>query len=136
MYWTMGNGESKYKTVNFDNVKQNDYILIHVMDEKDQSVLIKKTQTIENEVKLLNSLLSESKQGKTNIIIYGKNTDDFAVLVKRYNQLVSLGFNAYIYFGGLFEWLLLQEIYGVAEFPIENAGNSTIDLLKFAPTKK
>lgn len=131
----MGNGESKIKTVNFDNVKQDNYILIHVMDEKDQSVLIKKTQTIENEVKLLNSLLSESKQGKTNIIIYGKNTDDFAVLVKRYNQLVGLGFNAYVYFGGLFEWLLLQEIYGVAEFPIENTGNFTIDLLKFAPTK-
>ena len=32
---------------------------------------------------------------------------------KKYEQLLSLGFyNVFIYNGGLFEWLLLQDIYG------------------------
>ena len=38
--------------------------------------------------------------------------------MKKYEQLVGLGFiNVYIYPGGLFEWLLLQDIYGSDDFP-------------------
>ena len=34
-------------------------------------------------------------------------------IIKKYNQLIKLNFtNVYIYPGGLFEWLLLQDIYG------------------------
>jgi len=131
----MGNAESHIKTVNFDNVKYDKHMLIHVMDEKDQSVLINGTLTIEDEIETLNSVLSASKQGETRIIIYGKNTDDYAKLVKRYNQLRGLGFNAFVYFGGIFEWLLLQEIYGISEFPIEKREITSIDVLKYAPAK-
>ena len=47
----------------------------------------------------------------------------------KYNQLKKLGFvNVYIYFGGLFEWLLLREIYGNTNFKI--IGN-TNDILKY-----
>jgi len=56
-------------------------------------------------------------------------------VVKRYNQLRQLGFNAFVYLGGIFEWLLLQEVYGISEFPIENRGFSKVDVLKFAPTR-
>jgi len=132
----MGNTESRIKTVNYDNIKHNKSLLIHVMDETEQSCVIKGTLSIENEVKTINSLLSSSKQGQTDIIIYGRNTDDFPKIIKRYNQLVGLGFNAYVYFGGLFEWLLLQEIYGSSEFPIENRTESIIDLLKYSPEKR
>lgn len=131
----MGNAESHIKTVNFDNVKYDKNILIHVMEEKDQSLLIKGTLTIEDEIKTLNSVLSASKQGKTRIIIYGKNTDDYVKVMRRYKQLCGLGFDACVYFGGLFEWLLLQEIYGISEFPIEKRGSATADVLKFAPAK-
>ena len=38
-------------------------------------------------------------------------------ILKKYRQLVDLGFsNVYIYTGGLFEWLLLQDIYGSTNF--------------------
>jgi hypothetical protein len=131
----MGNADSKIRTANFDNIKENTYILIHVMDETDQSVLIKGTLTIEKEITILNSLLSSSKQRETNIIIYGKNTDDFHKVLKRYKQLCDLGFDAFVYIGGLFEWLLLQEIYGMSVFPIEFSHKQTgfLDILKFAP---
>ena len=131
----MGNAESHIKTANFDNVKYDKHLLIHVMDETEQSLLIKGTLTIEDEIETLNSVLSASKQSKTRIIIYGKNTDDYAKLVKRYNQLRGLGFNAFVYFGGIFEWLLLQEIYGISEFPIEKRGKMQVDVLKYAPAK-
>ena len=131
----MGNADSQIRTANFDNIKEKTYILIHVMDETDQFVLIKGTLTIEKEITIINSLLSASKQGDTRIIIYGKNTDDFHKVVKRYKQLCELGFNAFVYIGGLFEWLLLQEIYGLSEFPIEFSQKQTgfLDILKFAP---
>ena len=39
-------------------------------------------------------------------------------MVEKYNQLNALGFfNVYIYPGGLFEWLCLQDIYGFDDFP-------------------
>ena len=50
------------------------------------------------------------------IIIYGKNSIDITA-ENKYNQIKSLGFiNVLLYSGGLFEWLLLQDIYGKDEF--------------------
>ena len=41
--------------------------------------------------------------------------------MKKYDQLIGLGFvNVFIYPGGLFEWLLLQDIYGYDNFPTQN----------------
>jgi hypothetical protein len=38
-------------------------------------------------------------------------------------ERVSLGFkNVYIYLGGMFEWLLLQDVYGQKEFPTDKKG--------------
>jgi hypothetical protein len=130
----MGNAESQIKTVNFDNIKEGSMILIHVMDETDQNILIKGTLTIENEIKMLNSLLSASKQGSIWVVIYGRNTDDFPKVMKRYKQLCDLGFDAFVYIGGLFEWLVLGELYGLNEFPLTK--NDAVDILKFAPKKK
>ena len=48
---------------------------------------------------------------------------------KKDNQLYKLGFtNLYVYVGGLFEWLLLQDIYGDDEFPTTT---KIIDILKY-----
>ena len=67
---------------------------------------------------------------KIHIIVYGKNnTDDTAE--KKYQQLIDLGFsNVYLYYGGLFEWLLLQDIYGETEFPTTK---KVLDILKYKP---
>ena len=51
----------------------------------------------------------------------------------KYTQLVNLGFvNVYIYPGGLFEWLCLQDIYGDDEFPTTN---KELDILKYKPAR-
>ena len=68
---------------------------------------------------------------KNNIIIYGKNSNDESIYVK-YNQINKLGGLAYIYVGGLFEWLMLQDIYGDNEFPTTK---KELDILKFKPNK-
>jgi len=39
--------------------------------------------------------------------------------------------NLYVYIGGLFEWLLLQDIYGDEEFPTTS---KIIDILKYKGT--
>jgi hypothetical protein len=66
------------------------------------------------------------------IIIYGRNCNDEKIYSK-YKQLNSLGFyNVYIYSGGLFEWLMLQDIYGVDDFPTTK---KELDILRFKPHK-
>ena len=65
------------------------------------------------------------------IIIYGKNCNDEKIY-KKYQQLLSLGFyNVFVYPGGLFEWLLLQDIYGTEEFPTTS---KQLDVLKYKPS--
>ena len=49
-------------------------------------------------------------------------------IVSKYNQLIKLGFNVYVYPGGLFEWLLLQDIYGDDSFPTTK---KEVDILQF-----
>ena len=62
------------------------------------------------------------------IIIYGKNANDESS-EKKYQQIQKLGFlYVFLYSGGLFEWLLLQDIYGKEEFPTTTY---TLDLLKY-----
>ena len=82
---------------------------------KEQDCLIKNTFSIDNEVKYINHFMS--KDININIVIYDKNANA-PNLMKKYEQLVGLGFtNVFIYPGGLFEWLLLQDIYGFEDFP-------------------
>ena len=118
----MGNSESSIKKVNFDDIiniskdskesTKNTHILIHVMEKEDQELLIKNTLSIDEEIEIINSILSFRKMDVI-IVIYGKNTDDVSKVIRRYRQLCDMGFsNVHVYFGGLFEWLLLQEIYG------------------------
>jgi hypothetical protein len=52
---------------------------------------------------------------------------------KKYDQLIALGFqNVYLYPGGMFEWLHLQDVYGVQEFPTTS---KILDILKYKPTR-
>ena len=109
----MGNSQSVIK-LNFEDMKDfinnpNTYI-INTMPVTMQKCLIFKTIPASKENEILNKCLTNTTSVK--IVIYGINSADDTI-VKKYNQLISLGFtNVYIYSGGMFEWLLLQDIFG------------------------
>jgi rhodanese-related sulfurtransferase len=127
----MGNSSTYLKKVNFEDIQEciknkQKYLLINTLKKTEQSCLIQNTTSIEDEEKIINECLNKHKNVK--IIIYDKNSHE-TNLLKKYEQLNNLGFlNVYIYPGGLFEWLCLQDIYGYEEFP---TSTKELDLLKF-----
>jgi hypothetical protein len=128
-------GQAQSRNYNFEDVQHiiqnkqnNSTILINVLKEYEQSCLIKHTIDIKNEVQIINQYLKTNKH--VHIIIYGKHYLDENV-EKKQKQLFSLGFyNVFAYKGGMFEWLLLQDIYGRDEFP---TSSNELDILKFKP---
>ena len=132
----MGNSQSSSIKINYEDVQYiiknpEGHLLINTLSSIEQNCLILNTININNEENIINSCL---KRGAKNIkiIIYGKNSNDDKIYTK-YNQLTSLGFyNVYIYPGGLFEWLMLQDIYGEKEFPTTK---KELDILKYKPNK-
>jgi rhodanese-related sulfurtransferase len=131
----MGNSQSKQK-INYEDIQYvmknyEVFILINTLNEHEQECLIPNTLNIHKEADLINHLIKTGNK-QVKIIIYGRNCNDEKIYSK-YNQLNSLGFyNVYIYTGGLFEWLLLQDIYGTDEFPTTKR---ELDILKYKPTK-
>lgn len=106
------------------------YIIINTMPIDMQSHLIFGTLKIDEEVYTLNSLIKSNID--INIVIYGINCSDNSV-VKKYEQLRKLGFyNVHVYLGGLFEWILLQDIYGNESF--QTTSSEKIDILKYRGT--
>ena len=113
---------SNYR-INYEDVQQGiemkNIILINTLDSNKQKCLIQNTILIEKEETIINNLINDNKDCA--IIIYGENSQDDKPFEK-YQQLMSLGFtNVYVYCGGLFEWLLLQDIYGVELFKTTSA---------------
>ena len=132
----MGNSYS-IKKINYEDmqtvVKNPEiYMLINTLPVDNQDCLIATTVSVEKEEAAINKYLKENRGIK--IIIYGKNCND-ELVDKKYQQLLTLGFsNIYVYTGGLFEWLLLHDIYGKEMFPIiNNNGKKNIDILKYKP---
>uniref|UniRef100_A0A6C0JHB5 Rhodanese domain-containing protein n=1 Tax=viral metagenome TaxID=1070528 RepID=A0A6C0JHB5_9ZZZZ len=132
----MGNTSSMNK-INFEDIQyslrnKDKYILINTLEESWQQCLLPNTVGPEKETSIINHLIQMGNKD-IKIIIYGKNCNDDKIY-KKYNQLQSLGFyNVYVYTGGLFEWLMLQDIYGEKEFP---TSKKELDILKFKPQKK
>jgi rhodanese-related sulfurtransferase len=131
----MGNSQSMQK-INYEDVQyiiknSESHILINTLNENEQECLIPNTIGIHKEVDLINNLLKNGNK-QVKIIVYGRNCNDEKIYSK-YNQLQSLGFyNVYIYTGGLFEWLMLQDIYSEKEFPTTK---KELDILKYKPNK-
>lgn len=127
-------GQQSINKINYEDVQyaiKNNYTIINTLAENEQDILISKTINASHEVEIINSLIKSCMKDK-NIIIYGKNANDDKIMVK-YQQLISLGFvNVYLYCGGLFEWLLLQDIYGEEEFPTTK---KELDIIKYKPRK-
>ena len=131
----MGTQPSSMNKVNFEDIqwlikKQKSYLLINTLAKEHQQCLIKGTVPVDREENIINS---NQKKRDIKIIIYGRNTNDETIITK-FKQLYQLGFyHVFVYPGGLFEWLCLQDIYGKKEFPTTS---DELDILKFkAPPK-
>jgi hypothetical protein len=131
----MGNVQS-IKKINFEDmqfaIKNPElYLIINTLPLHEQQCLINGTLKAESEEVTINKYAKENVNIK--IIVYGKNCND-ETTEKKYNQLTNIGFyNIYIYNGGLFEWLILQDIYGLDIFPTTK---KEFDILKYKPDKK
>jgi hypothetical protein len=102
------------------------YLIINTLPITEQKCLIINTTLACDEEVIINKFMKDNKSIR--IIIYGKNCNDENVN-KKYQQLYSLGFyNIFVYLGGLFEWLMLQDIYGKELFPTTKI---EVDLLKY-----
>lgn len=130
--------QTSYKKINFEDVQNaikniNQYIIINTLPNTEQDCLIKHTLSYEQEESTINELLANYDFTKKKIIVYGKNSSD-ETAEKKYSQLRTLGFSEiFLYSGGLFEWMLLQDIYGNTEFPTTK---KVLDLLKYKGTRK
>lgn len=133
----MGNQVSLVPKVSYEDIQmvvyrnshiQHSTLLINTLPQSLQHCLIKTTVDIRFEERIVNALIH--KKSDIMIIVYGKNSNDITILHK-YDQLVKLGFtNVHIYTGGIFEWMLLHEIYGKDLFKITKY---EIDILRYRP---
>lgn len=130
----MGNKPS-YNKIGYEDIQDHinsNKILISTLSNDNQECLIKGTCLSNNEEKLINELLRTNKKENTHIYIYGKNCLDNSIYIKS-QQLLDLGFkHISIYVGGLFEWLLLQDIYGEENFLTTT---KELNILKYKPEK-
>jgi len=113
--------QKTYKKLSFEDVKHiisrpKDFVLISTLPSNEQQCLIQNTISDQSEEKIINEYLNKY-DFTPKFVIYGKNTNDITVEVKA-KQLSGLGFSeVYLYVGGMFEWLLLKDVYGEDEFP-------------------
>ena len=122
----MGNQVSLVPKVSYEDIQMVVYrninvaysvLLINTLPERMQHCLIQTTVDFRQEEQIINECITSNPN--IMIIVYGKNSNDITILHK-YEQLVKLGFtNVYIYTGGIFEWLILHEIYGKDLFKIK-----------------
>jgi rhodanese-related sulfurtransferase len=133
----MGNQVSLVPKVSYEDIQMVVYrnthiphstLIINTLPPSLQHCLIKTTVDIQYEEQIVNTMFH--KNPNIMIIVYGKNSNDITILHK-YEQLVKLGFtNVHIYTGGIFEWMLLYEIYGKDLFKITRY---EIDILRYRP---
>jgi hypothetical protein len=130
--------KKEIQTISFEDVQyavkhHDDFLIINTLKEGDQEHLITGTMYYKNEEEKINVLMNNYDFSSKKIIIYGENANDKSV-DKKYHQITSLGFqNVYIYPGGLFEWLCLQDIYGDEHFP---STKPLLDILKYKPKSR
>ena len=121
-----------FETVQFAEKTPADFYIINTLSAQEQECLISGTVRAENEESVLNEMLHNSTLPDKKIIVYGKNSQD-ETPYKKVSQLKELGLkDVFLYTGGLFEWLLLQDIYGDKEFPTTTR---LLDILKHKSVK-
>lgn len=122
-------GNIPIQRINFEDIQfaqKNNSLIINTLPSTEQSMLIAGTISWEKEIKAVEVAI----QKKESIFIYGRHCNDETIYLK-YEQIRKLGGKVYLYAGGLFEWFLLQDIYG-SEFSTTST-LKTVDLLKYKP---
>ena len=138
MFFNLFKSSEKNNKIGYEDVlyainNVQKHLLINTLSNDLQGCLITTTTSIDNETYILNQIIEKQQFNDKTIIVYGTNSTDDSV-DKKYKQLLDLGFtNIYIYNGGLFEWLLMQDIYGQDNF---STTSSTLDILKYKPRGK
>jgi hypothetical protein len=126
----MGHSQSflvSYDDVQFAQKHPDHFLLLNTLPTENQQCVISTTIPADKETDIMNELLHSSRG--MHIIVYGRNDHDESV-PKKLNQLKKLGFrNVFMYPAGMFEWLMLQEIYGCENFETTGAG----EILDFQP---
>lgn len=124
-------GNSAIQRISFEDMQYaqaSGQLIINTLPVSEQSMLIAKTVNCDMEIQSVERAI----RLKEPILIYGKHGNDDTIYVK-YEQIRKLGGKVYLYVGGLFEWLLLQDIYGTEHF--QTTGRVTmVDLLKYKPS--
>ena len=126
--------QKTHKKLSFEDMQHiisnpKEYIIINTLLSNEQHCLIKNTISYQTEEKVINEYLNQY-DFTHKFIIYGKNANDDTI-EKKAKQLSGLGFSdVYLYVGGMFEWLLLQDIYGNDEFPTTS---KNLDILFYKP---
>jgi len=129
---------TSFKKITFEDMQtiiknKEKYIVINTLPLNEQNCLIWNTINYDMEEKIINDLLNQYNFKEKGIIVYGKNANDDTA-EKKYKQLITIGFvDVYIYMGGMFEWMLLQDIYGSDEFPTTT---KVLDILKYKGKRK
>lgn len=127
----MGNSNSSYD-ISFEDMLysiKNNYTILTTLTINECENIIEGTVTPNKEEDLINKLIDKYELNEP-IIIYGRNTCDMEVMIK-YKNLKTFGFtNIFIYRGGMFEWMMLQDIYGNDVFITTK---NELDILKFKP---
>ena len=126
--------QSIISTTMMTTMTRKSVIIISTLKLDYQKCIIRGTVPADQEEARINDILSgEDSAGESiMIIVYGKNSSDGTVREK-YEQLLKHGIaRVCVYTGGMFEWLLLQDIYGADLFPTTGA---ELDILRYRPPR-
>lgn len=131
--------EKSHNMVGFEDVKHAiragpaKFILINTFE---QDVIVQGTVSSDREETVINAQLTDYTKPDLPIIVYGRNSCDDSVDAKE-KQLRALGLeDIYVFRGGMFEWLLMGDVFGQDEFPIVRRGTLGVDILKYAPVSR
>ena len=136
MNWFSSSKTTEY--VNFEDVQKAierpaEYYIVNTLPFHVQDCLIQTTLDASQEDRAINTMMNSLSVEDRKIIIYGKHSNDESVEQKAH-QFMRLGMNdVFVYKGGMFEWLTLQDIYGEAHFPTTK---QVLDILKYKPPRK
>lgn len=127
-------GQQSVQKISFEDIiyltKYKKCYLLNTLPADQQGCLLCDTLSVASEVEVINKARNIPD---IYLIIYGKNVHDESIY-RKYTQLLGLGFlNVFIYPGGMFEWLCLQDIYGKEEFPTTS---DELDILQYKPSRR
>jgi len=133
--WTKKAASTNRRTIGFNDMKhaiEQGYVIVNTLPETLQGCLIKGSIAADEEEDRMNDYLQHDETDKI-VVLYGMNSCDDSV-DRKFEELADLGFRRiYIYVGGLFEWLMLQEIIGISEFPTTSR---CMDLMVYQPIRR